>query len=154
MLPEPMELIEAFHQVAKLAGIVLHPDALVAEKLPAPHRAPTALPNGKLAVYVFMWKEQCLKIGKVGVNSQARYTSQHYSPKSSQSNLAKSLLAARSELGLLAVSETDVGAWIKANTDRLNFLLSVDCGVPVLTLLEVFLQCRLRPKFEGFESQR
>lgn len=66
----------------------------------------------------------------------------------------KSILAARDELGLTGVSETNIGAWIKANVDRINFLLDTDCGVPLLTLLESFLQCRLRPRFEGFESQR
>jgi hypothetical protein len=47
-----------------------------------------------------------------------------------------------------------VGAWIKTNVDRTNYLLDAERGIPVLTLLESFLQCRLRPRFEGFESQR
>ena len=140
--------------VAELAGVRVPDNALSVETLPAPHRPPTALPKGKVAVYVFVWKEQCLKVGKVGPNSQARYTSQHYLPSSSNSNLAKSIPSARDRLGLAAVSESNVGSRIKANVDRLNFLLDAGCGVPVLTLLESFQQCRLRPMFEGFESQR
>jgi hypothetical protein len=55
---------------------------------------------------------------------------------------------------LSGISESNVGEWTKANVDRVNFLLSVKFGIPVLTLLESFLQCRLKPQFEGFESQR
>lgn len=68
--------------------------------------------------------------------------------------LQKSIMAARKELGLLNISESDVGAWIKSNVDRVNLLLNSECGIPVLTLLESFLQLRLRPRFEGFDSQR
>ena len=124
------------------------------ESLPAPHTPPSALPKGKIAVYVLSWRGQCLKVGKVGPNSQARYTSQHYSPQSSNSNLAKSILSALSELGLSGVSEANAGAWIKNNVDRIDFLLNATRGMPLLTLLESFLQCGLKPKFEGFESQR
>jgi len=35
-----------------------------------------------------------------------------------------------------------------------NFILDASLGVHVLNLLEAFLQCRLRPEFEGFASQR
>ena len=154
MLPDPQPLIEDFRKVAGLAGVSVPKNALSVEKLPAPHKPPSVLPKGKMAVYVFAWRGQCLKVGKVGPNSQARYTSQHYGASSSNSNLAKSILSVRDELTLSAVSESNVGAWIKANVDRTNFLLDASCGIPVLTLLESFLQCRLRPRFEGFESQR
>jgi len=40
------------------------------------------------------------------------------------------------------------------NLDRTNFLLDERLGIPVLTLLEAFLQCRLRPRYEGYKSQR
>jgi len=154
MIPDTQPLIDDFGKIAGLDGISIPDNALSVESLPAPHKPPSSLPKGKMAVYVFTWKGQCLKVGKVGPNSQARYTSQHYSASSSNSNLAKSILAAPGELMLSAVSESNVGAWIKANVDRTNFLLDASCGVPVLTLLESFLQCRLRPRFEGFESQR
>jgi len=151
---DPRTLIDDFRKVAEIAGISVPATALAIERLSAPHRPPSSLPKGKMAVYVFEWKSQCLKVGKVGPNSQARYTSQHYGPSSSNSNLAKSLIASRDELGIPTVSESNMGAWIKENVDRTNYLLDVGCGIPVLTLLESFLQCRLRPRFEGFESQR
>ena len=154
MPTDPQLLIEDFRRVAEIAGVKIAPNALLIERLPAPHKPPSSLPRGKLAVYVFEWKGQCLKVGKVGSNSQPRYTSQHYNPSISNSNLAKSVLAGRDELGISGVSESNVGTWIKTNVDRTNYLLDAECGIPVLTLLEPFLQCRLRPRFEGFESQR
>jgi hypothetical protein len=147
-------LIEDFRKVVALAGVSLPPAALSFETLPAPHNPPPTLPNGKTAVYVFILNGICLKVGKVGPKSQARYTSQHYSPASSGSNLSKSLVAGQEQLGLSGISDSNVGDWIKTHVDRINFLLSVECGIPVLTLLESFLQCRLNPFFESFESQR
>lgn len=148
------QLIDDFLRTAALAGIRIEPTQLTVEELPAPHRSPSSLPSGRMAVYVFHLGDECLKVGKVGPKSQARYTSQHYLPASSQSNLAKSLLAHREELGLDDLDAFTVGAWMKANLDRRNFILDAALGVPVLTLLESFLQCRLRPRFEGFASQR
>ena len=147
-------LLDDVRKVVVLAGVPLPPAALSFETLPAPHKPPSALPSGKMAVYVFVWNGRCIKVGKVGPKSQARYTSQHYSPASSNSNLAKSLVAGHEKLGLSGITEANVGAWIKANVDRVNFLLSAEYGIHVLTLLESFLQCRLNPVFEGFNSQR
>ena len=93
-------------------------------------------------------------VGKVGPNSKARYTSQHYNPKSSNSNLAKSILKEKENLGLAHLDEANVGAWIKKETDRTNLLLDATIGIPILSFLESFLQCRLRPQFEGFPSQK
>jgi hypothetical protein len=147
-------LLEDFRKVLALAGVSLPPEALSFEALPAPHKPPSELPSGKMAVYVFIWNGVCLKVGKVGPKSQARFTSQHYNPASSNSNLAKSLVAGQEKIGLSDITESNVGAWIKTYVDRVNFFLSEESGIPVLTLLEYFLQCRLNPKFEGFESQR
>jgi hypothetical protein len=147
-------LLDDFREVATLAGVSLPPAALSFEALPAPHKPPSALPKGKAAVYVFIRNGVCLKVGKVGPKSQARFTSQHYSPASSNSNLAKSLVSGQGKIGVSGITEANVGAWIKTNVDRMNFLLNVECGIPVLSLLESFLQCRLHPVFEGFESQR
>ena len=147
-------LLDDFRKVVALAGVFLPPAALSFEVLPAPHIPPSVLPKGKAAVYVFIWNGVCLKVGKVGPKSQARFTSQHYSPASSNSNLAKSLVAGQGKIGVSGITESNVGAWIKTNVDRVNFLLNVECGIPVLSLLESFLQCRLHPAFEGFETQR
>jgi hypothetical protein len=148
------QLIADFASVAGLAGVSIPDAAVTAEVMLKPHVPPTALPPGKMAVYVFLWGDSCLKVGKVGPRSQARYTSQHYNPNSSNSNLAKSILKQGLELGLPSLSDTTVGNWIKMETDRINFLFDQKLGIPVLSLMESFLQCRLRPKFEGFDSQK
>ena len=147
------QLVADFAAVARLAAVQVPDDSIIAEVLHKPHTPPSSLPRGKMAVYVFVWGDLCLKVGKVGPRSQAWYTSQHYNPNSSNSNLAKSILAHKSELGLPNLINTTVGNWIKTETDRTNFLLDRTLGIPVLSLLESFLQCRLRPRFEGFESQ-
>ena len=51
-------------------------------------------------------------------------------------------------------TKVNVGNWIRGNTTRFNFLLDTEAGMPALNLLEIYLQCRLNPIFEGFASQR
>ena len=153
-MKELNRLVEDFKKVAQLAGVDVPDGSITVEKMNAPHSPPTSLPSGKMAVYVFMWDGKCLKVGKVGQKSQARYTSQHYNPNSSNSNLAKSILKHKKELGPANLTDSTIGDWIKSNTDRVNFILDQNLGIPVLSLMESFLQCRLRPKFEGFDSQR
>jgi hypothetical protein len=150
----PEVLIEDFKAVAALAGVSLVPGDIEIERLAAPHKPPSILPPGKAAVYVFDYGGRCLKIGKVGPNSQARYVSQHYNPTSAKSTLAKSILADTEIFSGEAFDQTTVGAWIKDNTQRINFLIDIRHGIGVVTLLEAFLQCRLRPKYEGFKSQQ
>lgn len=154
MIDNVQNLISDFVAVAKLAGFSISSVDIEHEMLHAPHH-PASLPIGKQAVYVFSLtnaSKLVLKVGKVGSNSNARFLSQHYNPKSSNSNLSKSLLKDQSvwvKLEISDLSEINVGEWIKQNTDRDNFYLNSDFGLPLLSLLEVFLQCRLQPIFEG-----
>jgi hypothetical protein len=150
----PESAIDDFRTVAPLAGVELSNDAISIEHLSAPHLPPTKLPFGKMAVYVFYKGSEVLKVGKVGAKSQARYTSQHYNPGSALSTLAASIVADRERFGLADIDNGSVGQWIRENIDRVNFLVDERCGVPVLSLLETFLQCRLRPRYEGFKSQK
>ena len=147
------QLIGDFLEVTAKSGAPIQGPDLTYEILGCPHKSPTKLPHGKMAVYVFTHSDRCLKVGKVGPNSQPRYTSHHYNPASSGSNLSKSIvndpeLSTSDDLNM----ET-VGDWVKKNTLRINFLLDASLGIPVLNLLEAFLQCRLHPKFEGFGGQ-
>ena len=153
MMWNPERLLEDFRVVARLAGMELRVDAIRIEVLRMPHKPPSSLPSGKMAVYVFSGKDRVLKVGKVGSRSQARYTSQHYNPGSAQSTLAASLLKDK-DARRDGVNEENVSVWIKKNTDRVNFIVDVNLGVRALTLLEAFVQCRLQPVFEGFASQR
>ena len=144
-------LVSKFIAVAKLAGVPLTEEDVRVDPRRKPHRPPTCLPPGKMAVYAFFFNGRCLKVGKVGPNSEARYTSQHYLPNSSPSNLAKSMLKNKSDFRNL--TRANAGAWIKKNTDRINFLLDQKKGNPALSLLEAFLHCRLEPRFEGAECR-
>ena len=92
-------------------------------------------------------------MSKVGAKSQARYTSQHYNPNNAMSTLAASILANREKLNL-NIDDANVEQWIRENVDRINLLIDARFGVPVLTLLETFLQCKLKPRYESFKSQK
>ena len=150
----PRSVITDFLEVAALAGTKLTADDIVVEVQPPPHKPPSLLPSGKMAVYVFQHGPMCLKVGKVGPNSQARYTSQHYNAKSAPSTPAASILADPAPYGAGAFDASTIGAWIKEHCSRVNLLLDAQHGMAVLSLLEAFLQCRLRPRYEGARSQR
>lgn len=143
-----------FQTVTRLAGAELPIGAIAIEKLPAPHVQPSSLPAGKMAVYVFSKGLDVLKVGKAGPNSNARYTSQHYNARSAPSTFASSVVADRQRLGLGEIDPTLAGKWIKENIDRVNLLMDGGLGMPVLSLFESFLQCRLKPWYEGPKSQR
>lgn len=154
MIANPQALIEDFIHVAKLAGLTIGKADLTHNNLPAPH-TPRPLPNGKQAVYVFSLpvpSSLVLKVGKVRTNSNARFQFQHYNPQSAKSNLAKSLLLAEDrwgQIGVLALNESNVGEWLKTNVDRDHFFIGAEHDHYSLDLLEIFLQCRLRPIFEN-----
>lgn len=141
-----------FTRVAAIANVLIRRDQV--EVIPCvPHRPPKSLPPGKLAVYVFMQGDRCLKVGKAGPKSQARYCGQHYG-LCAPSTLAKSLLRAQAEFATQRLDATNVKSWICENTTRWNFLIPLAFGIPTLNLLEAFIQSRLQPAFEGFPSQR
>jgi len=150
----PVAILEDFYKVAKLTRVGLLKSDIRIEQLPAPHLPPKKLPNGKMAIYVFTYGSYVLKVGKVGPNSQARYTSQHYNPNSAPSTLAASIIKEPKIIGVKGINEENISAWIKENTDRTNFIIVSSLGIQILTLFEAYLQCRLRPVFEGFKSQR
>jgi hypothetical protein len=57
-----------------------------------PHQ-PKTLPVRMMGVYMFWYEGEFMKIGKVGPNSNARFLSQHYNPRSAPSTLAASILS-------------------------------------------------------------
>src|ERR1700745_428202 len=142
------EAMADFAKVAELAHAKFPAKTFTVEIAMKPHRAPATLPAGKIAVYIFFLQGQALKVGIAGPISKARYTSQHYNPRSANSCLARSILK---NPGKLAVSLTadSVGYWIEQNTDRVNLLAPVAFGLRRLSLLESFLHVRWNPLFEG-----
>lgn len=143
------EALADFRKVAALADAAFIADSITVEIARSPHRQPKGLPAGKIAVYAFFLNGQALKVGKAGPSSHARYTSQHYNPKSAASNLARSILANPAKVGALGIDALGIGDWVKEHTDRVNLLAPVSLGNPMLSLLESFLHVRWRPVFEG-----
>jgi hypothetical protein len=160
-MTDPDSLIAHFGVDAMKAGIDGWPCPLRSEVLPAPHR-PTSLPAASTAVYVFALSATAgqsapcgigtvLKVGKVGPNSEARFRYMHYNPGSSNSNLARSLLAHPilwPWLGIEGLSVDSVGGWIRTNLDRTNFFLPAG-RLRVLATLEVYIRARVGSVFEG-----
>lgn len=144
----------AFIQAAALAEITINPSEMEVQFVAAPHVPPSSLPAERMAVYVFMYGEQCLKVGKAGPKSTARFCSQHYATNSAPSTLARSLLKYQSDIGVGGLDDKNVGDWMRRETSRVNFLIPSAYGMFVLSLLESFVQCSLKPKFEGFSGQQ
>jgi hypothetical protein len=138
----------AFVTVAKLAGEPITFDEFNVEYLPAPHKQPSSLPKGKMAVYAFYWNNEWLKIGKVGMNSGPRYSSQHYTGNA-LSTLRGSLIKDPRMKSINGFNNQNPGEWIKKSTCRVNILLPMQRRKELLSLLEVFLQARLKPRYEG-----
>jgi len=113
---------------------------------PAPHK-PKGLPKGKLAIYIFAYDSEMLKIGRAGVKSKSRFTYQHYKFKKEGSNLTKSILTDNNFP--VDIEESNVGEWIKTNCDRLNVFINENKGLNLLKLLEAFLHQRYFPRYEG-----
>lgn len=106
-----------------------------------------------MGVYTFWYKEKFLKIGKAGPNSNARFLSQHYNPRSAQSTLAASILLDKG-MQNEGITEGNVGDWIKNNCRRVDILLDADLGIFALELIEAALHYKYEPLYEGFATQR
>ncbi len=143
------KVLADFVTVSVLAGDPVNIEDLKVEYLPLPHKAPSSLPNGNMAIYAFWWNGVWLKVGKVGAKSQARYVSHHYNVGSAQSTLARSLANDPRMSAVASFSPQDPGTWIKASTCRVNILISSQRNKGLLSLLEAFLHVRLSPRYEG-----
>lgn len=140
-------VVADFLKVAELAGISMRPEELAIEVFCKPHRPPQ-LPARRQSVYAFFHGERCLKVGKAGPKSLARYNSQHYGANA-PSTLAKSIVARQVELGTNCLDFSNIADWMYKELDRVSFLIPHDRGPFALALLEAFVQCRFHPVFEG-----
>lgn len=102
---------------------------------------------------MFVFGNQILKVGKVGTKSKARFKGHHYNPKSSDSNLAKSILQDENMMKY-GINVDNVGEWIKTNTRRIDIILDVELGIFVLELIEAVLHYKYEPIYEGYKAQR
>ena len=155
----PDEIVEAFVVAGRLAGLTLASSDLRTEVLSAPHRRPSSMPAGTQAIYAFLFGESCLKVGKAGPKTQARFTSQHYGA-GAPSTLAKSIIKNRDPILRLvaphyfrqeieALTIASVGLWLETNTARFHLFLPATASRSALTFAEAFIQCRLQPVYEG-----
>ena len=146
-------ILSEFAIVAERLGLPGWPATLDTEYLPAPH-IPKALRPGHGAVYVFALTAthaaeagpgRILKVGRVGPNSNARFQSQHYSPSSSRSNLANSILgypALWSWLGIDHVDRSMIRNWMLTNLDRANIYVPAS-SAELIPQLEMYVRARL-----------
>lgn len=117
-----------------------------------PHQ-PKNLPLNMMGIYTFYYEGKFMKIGKAGTNSKARFLSQHYNPRSAQSNLAASILSDNRMHGK-GLNENNVGDWIKNNCRRIDILFDSELGIFTLGLIESALHYKYEPIYEGFDTQR
>ncbi|WP_051208790.1 hypothetical protein [Butyrivibrio sp. WCD3002] len=145
------EFDEIIREVTRAAGKPIESGYEIIDR-GMPH-TPKSLGKGKMGIYTFNYNGEFLKIGEAGPSSNARFESQHYLPKSSNSNLSKSILK-DSEMQGLGINELNVGDWIKKNTRRIDILLDASLGIFALNLLEAALHYKYEPRYEGFKNQR
>jgi hypothetical protein len=117
-----------------------------------PHMPPTRLPDGKMAVYMFLLDDEFLKIGKANYRSNARFCSQHYG-LNAPSTLAKSLLS-DSKMSRSGIASANIKDWIKTKCRRIDVIIDADLGIFALDLIEGIMHYKFEPKYEGFASQR
>lgn len=141
-------LLNGFVQAAQIGNYEVSREDLILQYHPAPHN-PEKLPNGKRAVYGFGTGKGWLKVGKAGGNSNARFQSQHYNPRSANSNLAASILKDVNSPIVPATSESSVGEWIKENCYRFNVVFGAHHSDEFATFMEAFFIFCLKPRYEG-----
>ena len=104
------------------------------------------------AVYIFKYKDVYLKIGKVGKKSHARFSSHHYSPNRSESNLAKSILN-DSDFSNFNLNEKNITEWMKNNLHRIDIIFDNDLNKYVNSVFESTLHYFFKPTYEGRQKQ-
>ena len=145
--------IADFTDVAALAGERIALSDLKLEYLEAPHRPPTRLPPGYMAIYGFWGDGEWLKVGKAGPKSNARYTSMHYTGNA-PSTLLGSLMADPHMLRVSGFDPRTPRVWIETACHRVNILVPARMSRELLSLLEAFLHVRLRPRYEGKQKAK
>lgn len=136
------ELKSAFLNYLTLQSLPLEDFEI--EFLKAPHKS-EALPKDKMAIMLFIYKEEILKIGIAGSDSNPRFQYQHYLVKGNGSTLAKSLI---NDVNFKhGYDNENIGDWIKQNCSRINIFVSTRQNRTTMDLLKVFLASKFSPKY-------
>src|SRR5204863_4963028 len=109
------------------------------------HGHPSSLPPEKLAVYVFMDGDCCIKVGMIGRANRSRYCKAHYNPRRKQGLAFRLVKEGYQPPDGSLLTEYTVESWLRDKTDRINFLIPKAFGPRLVALFEAFVQCRLKP---------
>lgn len=115
------------------------------EDLGCPHTIPKCLPKGCCAIYIFIYEDEILKIGKVNEKSNARFCYQHYGFHA-QSTLAKTICKDENFISK-DINETNIKDWMLNNLQRVNIIIKSNRAA--INLIESILHYMFRPKYEG-----
>ena len=111
-----------------------------------PHSIPKSLPKDCGAVYIFVYENEFLKIGKVNTKSSNRFQYQHYDFNAAKSNLAKSICLDKKFIDI-GVNKDNVKMWMLNNLHRINIYIKADKATT--ELVESILHYTYRPRYEG-----
>ena len=141
-IKQKMEYIE---DITRQLGYELNKDDYYIEDMGCPHTQPKKLPDGYAAIYIFIYQNEFLKIGKVNEKSNARFVSHHYN-FSAPSTLAKSICSDATFVSL-GINQENVKNWMLENLHRIN--IYVKSNKATTELVEAVLHYAFRPRFEG-----
>jgi len=126
------------------------------------NKAYRSIPYNHSAIYTFFLNDSCLKVGKAGLNSNARFKTQHYKYKSAKSSsLPKALINQidNNKLYPHVFENTNdcynkLNFWIKENTIRQDIFIEFNGDNKkhhnyFVNFCEAFFILRLKPLFEG-----
>lgn len=142
------DIKNAMSIVEKLSAELGHPitsEDYYIEDLGCPHKA-KCLPKESVAVYMFAYNDEWLKMGKANQKTRARFLSQHYGFGAS-STLAKSLCADTN--ANYGITSSTAREWIETNCRRINVIIKAEKGKAATELVEAIFHYRFRPKYEG-----
>ena len=142
IIKQKMKFIE---EITRQLRYTLSEDDYFIEDMGCPHNQPKKMPNGYAAIYIFIYRDEFLKIGKANEKSNARFVSQHYG-FSAPSTLAKSICSDE-EFVSLGVNQENVKMWMMENLHRIN--IYVKSNKATTELVEAVLHYAFRPRFEG-----
>lgn len=115
------------------------------EDLGCPHTIPKSLQKDCCAIYIFIYNNKILKIGKVNEKSNARFCYQHYGFYA-RSTLARSICKDK-DFPEKGINDTNIKNWMLNNLQRINIIIK--SNRPAINLIESMLHYMFRPQYEG-----
>lgn len=117
-----IEIIQLLCDVVNKLGREIDLDKISVIDRGKPHKI-QKLPENSMAIYMFKYKDEYLKIGKVGSKINPRFTSHHYNPNSAKSSLAKCIINDGELNKDKSLNESNIKEWMKNNLQRIDIIL-------------------------------